>query len=218
MAAAIMTGMVLAAPAHADHNYAVTVTNLTNGMTFTPILVASHRFEPHLLFNAGDAASAELATVAEAGDVAPLTASLEAQSGVGGVTSSAALLPNGLLLPGESVTVEIKARPGRDRLSLVAMLIPTNDGFFAFQNLPLPRGRHASVVEYSPAYDAGSEPNDELCMSIPGPTCGGQGSSPGVDGEGYVHIHRGIHGIGDLQPAVRDWRNPVTRVIISRTK
>lgn len=73
------------------------------------------------------------------------------------------------------------------------------------------------MVSYeSPAYDAGSEPNDEQCVNIPGPVCGGAGGSPDTGGEGYVHIHAGIHGIGDLVAADRDWRNPVAKVVIKR--
>ena len=79
-----------------------------------------------------------------------------------------------------------------------------------------------TLTLYSPAYDAGSERNDELCASIPGPffaECGGAGSGgkPG-GGEGYVHIHAGIHGIGDLHPAQRDWRNPVAQITIRRSR
>ena len=36
------------------------------------------------------------------------------------------------------------------------------------------------------------------------------------DGEGYVHIHRGMHGIGDLAPEIYDWRNPVAAITITR--
>jgi hypothetical protein len=31
-----------------------------------------------------------------------------------------------------------------------------------------------------------------------------------------VHIHSGIHGIGDLRPEHFDWRNPVARITIRR--
>ncbi|UCH79733.1 MAG: hypothetical protein JSW20_08215 [Nitrospiraceae bacterium] len=67
----------------------------------------------------------------------------------------------------------------------------------------------------SPGYDAGSEVNDELCSSIPGPFCGGAGLGE-EDGEGYVHINDGIHGIGDVPEDIFDSRNPVARVVIER--
>lgn len=188
----------------------VTITNLTRGQSFTPVLVVSHRPAKHLLFNAGEAASEELSALAEGGATDPLNDMLKEMDGVRNTNTSTALLD-----PGKSVTIQIKARSGRDRVSMAAMLIPTNDAFFSFQNLRLPHGR-GQVVDYSPAYDAGTEPNDELCVNIPGPVCGGEGGSPGIGGEGYVHINAGIHGIGDLDPATYDWRNPVVRVVIKR--
>jgi len=34
--------------------------------------------------------------------------------------------------------------------------------------------------------------------------------------ESFVHIHRGIHGTGDLDASTKDWRNPVARIRIER--
>jgi hypothetical protein len=48
--------------------------------------------------------------------------------------------------------------------------------------------------------------------------CAGEGFDASRDGaEGRVLVHAGIHGIGDLVAADRDWRNPVARVTIRRT-
>jgi hypothetical protein len=33
-------------------------------------------------------------------------------------------------------------------------------------------------------------------------------------GEGFVHVHRGMHGIGSFKASERDWRNPVAEVRI----
>jgi hypothetical protein len=192
--------------------YNVTVTNLTVGESFTPFLVASHRDADDLLFSAGGAPSDALAALAEGGDTGPLQAILDADQRVNTTTTSA-----GLLDPGQSVTIPITVRPGRDHISLAAMLIPTNDGFVSLQNVAVPYGRQAKTL-YAPAYDAGSEPNDELCISIPGPVCGGAGGSPGDGGEGFTHVHPGIQGVGDLIPAERDWRNPVAKIVIERAQ
>ena len=197
-------------------HYAVTVTNITRGQTFTPILVATHKAGVRL-FELGQPASAELATLAEEGMTAPLEALLSGMPGVKDVQSSGALLP-----PGESVTIMVRTQGTFDRVSLASMLIPTNDGFFALNGVEGPRGR-AVMTLISPAYDAGSERNDERCMSIPGPffaECGGPGGGVMAVGgeEGYVHIHAGIHGIGDLVAADRDWRNPVARITIQRMR
>ena len=129
---------------------------------------------------------------------------------------------SGLLNPGASVTITVKTGGRFDHVSVAAMLIPTNDGFFAINGVAGPKGNRLLGLD-SPAYDAGSERNDERCASIPGPEfaeCGGPGGGgkPEGDEEGYVHIHAGIHGIGDLPPEVRDWRNPVARIVVRRVR
>jgi hypothetical protein len=65
------------------------------------------------------------------------------------------------------------------------------------------------------AYDAGSEANTELCEHIPGPPCGNQARML-TGAEGFVHVHRGIHGVGDLNEAAMDWNNPVVKVVIEK--
>ena len=202
-----------AAGAASALGYDVTVTNLTRGQQFTPILVASHKAGVRL-FDLGSPASSQLKTLAEEGNVAPMTALLLGNPDVLDVVNSGALLN-----PGQSVTQRVGTGGGFDHVSVAAMLIPTNDGFFAVNDAAGPSGQQTITV-FSPAYDAGTERNDETCASIPGPffaECGGPGSggAPG-GGEGYVHIHAGIHGIGDLDPALRDWRNPVARITIRR--
>jgi Spondin_N len=203
----------------AGQHFAVTVTNLTRGQTFTPVLVASHKAGVRL-FTPGSAARPELATLAEEGDVGPLTNRLLESRAVHDVVNSGAP-PGGFVLPGQSKTILVRTRGQFDHISLAAMLIPTNDGFFALNGVAGPTG-HRRLTLFSPAYDAGSERNDELCASIPGPffvECGGPGGGARVgNGEGYVHIHAGIHGIGDMNEAERDWRNPVAQISIRRTR
>lgn len=53
----------------------ITVINLTRGQQFTPILVATHKRGVRL-FEAGQPASPQLATLAEEGDTGPLSALL----------------------------------------------------------------------------------------------------------------------------------------------
>ncbi len=210
-AAAIAGTVLFSAAAVADSaRYSVTVTNLTRAQAFTPILVASHR-KGVQLFETGAAASHELSLLAEGGDVAPLTAVLKANYKVRDVTHSA-----GLLQPGQTTTITVSASHAR-YISLASMLIPTNDSFIALNGVKAPKG-NARAVYYSVAYDAGSEPNDESCRHIPGPVCGGEGASPGAGGEGYVHISRGIAGVGDLDSATYDWKNPVAKIVIQRIK
>ncbi len=95
------------------------------------------------------------------------------------------------------------------------MLVSTNDAFMAVNRIKLP---HKFSMLTVPAYDAGVEANDESCKYILGPPCGNANSASDVAGEGFVHIHSGIHGIGDLSTAKHDWRNPVAKISIRRMK
>jgi hypothetical protein len=195
-----------------EYVHKVTITNVTRGQTFTPILVTSHRSRI-TLFETGAPANPEITAMAESGDIGPLMTLLGSYPGVYDIADS-----GGLLLPGESVTVTVASRGRSDRISLVGMLIPTNDSFVALSNVRAPHNRWPVRFD-APAYDAGTETNDELCASIPGPVCGGAALSPNDDGEGYVHISAGIFGSGDLpEVADRDWRNPVAQVSVRRVQ
>ena len=128
-ALAVLSGLLAAPVALADDDhprrYEVSITNLTRGQQFTPILVASHKSSV-ALFKLGAPASPGLATLAEEGNTTPLTAELVALSGTGQVVSG-----SGLTNPGATTTLIVEGRRGFARLSVAAMLIPTNDAFFA---------------------------------------------------------------------------------------
>lgn len=206
-------GMLVAEPEDGQR-YQITVTNLTRGQQFTPILVASHKAGVNT-FTLGSPASGALATLAEEGNTAPLAAQLSGMPAVKDVVTG-----SGLLNPGQSVTLTVQGGGAFNRISVASMLIPTNDGFFALNGEEVPLGNMAMTF-YSPAYDSGSERNDESCTSIPGPffsECGGPGggAAPAGGEEGYVHVHAGIHGIGDLDASQRDWRNPVAKITVRK--
>jgi Spondin_N len=194
-------------------HFEVTVTNLTRGQQFTPFLVTSHK-KGVSLFELGKPPIPEFVPLAEYGKTDPLSALLRGMPEVEDVQVNSAFLG-----PGESATVTVTTHGSFDYVSVAAMLIPTDDGFFAINEVLGPK-RDEELTLYSPTYDAGSKKNDELCSSIPGPffaECGGPGGGGVVGGgEGYVHIHAGIHGVGNFAPSNRDWRNPVARVTIRR--
>ncbi len=192
--------------------FQITVTNITQGQVFTPIMVASHKPGVNL-FTLGQPASVELEILAEAGDTGPLEAALMANPAVKQVFDSGAALP-----PGQSVTLSVQTDSEFDHVSVAAMLVPTNDAFFAVNGEVGPTG-NGTVTLFSPAYDAGTEANDELCAHIPGPptVCQGEGFNASRAGDvNFVHIHSGIHGIGNLSAAQFDWRNPVAKITIQR--
>jgi len=209
----LCTGLLLAfnSPAVADgkhgaRTYYVTITNLTGGQVFSPPIVFTHNGGVSL-FEAGEPASDQLFPLAEDGDTGPLAAALAADPRVFNTVATSDFVP-----PGTSVTLEITAR-GRFRyLSAASMLVSTNDAFFAVQNVRVtPWGSRSKT---GGAYDAGSEYNSEICDFIPGPPCGNPGVRDEDQAEGFVYVHSGIHGTGDLDPAAADWRNPVVRITV----
>lgn len=189
--------------------YEVTVTNLTRGTLFTPLLVVTHDADISL-FTPGEPASDELATLAESGMTDPLQGLLDGLTGLVSDTATA----DGPIFVGETATIEISANSPHDVVSFAGMLVPTNDAFVALRSMPLPRAWSPASVMV-PAWDAGSEENDELCANIPGPQCGDMDDS-GSPGEGYVYIGNGIQGNADLGEEAYDWNNPVARVVVRR--
>jgi len=200
------TGVVSAA----EKTYHVTLTNITKGIAFTPFIAATHT-KGIQFYSVGEAASGEIAAIAEGGDIVPLMDALLASNSVFDIQST-----TDLLSAGSTVSFDIAATPGARFLSMAAMLLPTNDTFIGADALPLPKRGKQTIYLY--AYDAGSEPNDEMCMNIPGPTCAGEGLSELVDGEGYIYPSPGIHGEGDLSKSMYDWQGAVAKVTIEVTQ
>jgi hypothetical protein len=180
-------------------------------------VLATHKRDVSI-FTAGDPAYHELILVAEDGVGGPLAALLDQSPGVFEAIATAQPVPP-LAPPNERVTFEIRGRGQFDRFSMVSMLVNTNDAFLAVDGIKLPRRRGASVTHYAIAYDAGSEENNQDCAFVPGPACPpGSGNDRAEPGEGFIHVHRGVHGLGDLAPAEYDWRNPVAKVEIERIR
>lgn len=124
-----------------------------------------------------------------------------------------------LLSPGVTISFDVMGGGRFDRLSLVAMLIPTNDAFVGLQSVRLPAGSDPLPMD-AIAYDAETERNDERCASIPGPSfaeCGGPAGGARIGGgEGGIVVHNGMQGVGQMNESLRDWRNPVARITIQR--
>ncbi len=190
--------------------YKITIINLTPGQPMAPVMAATHRAGMSF-FEVGQPPSDELAMLAEAGNGKPMAEKLLTMPGV----SDAQVSTMGLTFPGKTTTMMITAKRGSEKMSIGAMLGATNDAFFAVTDVDLPKGRQP-VTYMANAYDAGSETNDELRSTVAG--LGGEGYSPNDSGEGFVHIHNGVHGVGDLNAAVFDWRNPVAEIVIERVK
>lgn len=209
-------------------SYEVSVTNLTYGIHFTPLILATHSPDAQI-FSAGQAASSQLQAIAEGGDTSSMAALLES---IGATVANG----DGLVAPGGTATFMIDDANG-SVLSLAGMLLPTNDGFVGLNSVHLPTGGAGDSVTYNAlGYDAGTEANDELVGSgAPGETgfpapppvvasgTGTNGTGVPGDAEGFVHIHRNVigdldpeGGVSDINAAVHRWLNPVARVTITK--
>lgn len=189
--------------------YRVAITNITPNQVISPPVVVAHSPRT-FLFRVGREASPELAAVAEDADTSGLEAALAADPGVFDFAVAGAPLP-----PGKSVVLEVQTIPGFLRISAIGMLVTTNDAFFGLDTFPLTGPARARETT-APAYDAGTEVNNELCSHIPGPPCENPFVRETEGAEGFVHIHSGIHGVGDLDAAGLDWLNPVVRITLVR--
>ncbi len=192
-------------------HYKVSITNVTRGQPLSPIFMATHAPGVAPLYTLGQPASANLAALAEDADAAGLLgawnpAISELISAARFVTSD-----SGPLLPGRTVTATVTVRGEAKYLSLASRLLNTNDGFIGANGVEL-YDRQLSLV----GYDAGSEANSEDCAFISGPACGNHRHDDTAPAEGYVHVHAGVHGGGDLDPVRHDWRNPVAVMVIKR--
>ncbi|MCB1859729.1 MAG: spondin domain-containing protein [Gammaproteobacteria bacterium] len=226
IAALVSTSLLASVPAFA-RQVSVEITNLTNALYFTPLLVALHKPQQHL-FQVGEMASDNLQAMAEGGNIAGL--SLEVTDHGGRVVENPA---GGLLGPGESTSADLQVKGRyRERLSITAMLLPTNDGFVGLDSLQIPRA-HGTYTYYLQGYDAGTEANDEVINGggapgtpgIPADPGGNSGTGgTGIAGADYnprVHVHRGIlgdhdpnGGASDLTASVHRFQNPVARLVI----
>jgi hypothetical protein len=214
---ALGAAMLAVGPAAADDDdgdeggtqtWRVTVTNLTpaGSQPLSPPLYAVHSGKADV-WSVGQIASHGVAAIAEDADNSVLTTALPQLQGVKTVMTVA----GGPIPPGTSREFLVQTDGRFNRLSLVTMLVNTNDAFTGLDSLRLRgRGETRSTI----AYDAGSEKNNEKMSHIPGPCC----NNPFVrDPEGQlIRPHAGITGAGDLDPAVYGWDEPAARIAIER--
>lgn len=228
--AATMAASLLAVQSANAVDFNVQITNLSNGIFFTPFLVVAHPVGTSL-FDVGQPASASLQAMAEGGDISGLSADAQAMGAT--VAENPAM---GLLAPATSTNVDLNTDgTSNDRLTVLAMLLPTNDAFAGLNAIAIPTTPGTYVYDV-PAYDAGTEANDELLVagaggapSVPGMP-GDPGGTTGLNGTGAagadanpnVHIHRGslgdtdsTGGSSDLDIQIHRWLNPIIRVVVT---
>jgi hypothetical protein len=237
----------MASQDHARAELDITIENLTNAITFRPFLVAAHDENSHM-FRAGEPASVALQVMAECGGIDMLADELHA--GAADILANPVDTPLGLLFPAGStppamladqgmigsVSGRLTMSRGNPYLSIVAMLLPTNDAFAGLDAVKIPK-KPGTYVFYLNAYDAGTEANDEIpaddnpldCMiDEPGYPIDPLGNT-GTGGSGVfdpqpstsVHVHRSqvgdadlSGGASDLVDSVHRWLNPVVKVTV----
>jgi len=214
----------------------VKVTNLTHGNHFTPLVVTATAHDAHI-FSLGSTASTALTAMAECGDLSGLLDSAE----VGAEDADTIVNPvgpvsdsnPGFLAPGGSTTAMLTT--AETHLSIVAMILPSNDGFIGLDSIHIPV-EAGTYHYYVNGYDAGTEANTELkdtagsCApgqaGYPGAPSGSEGTGgTGVssdDVNAMVHVHRGVlgdsdptGGLSDLDNTVHRWQNPMAKVTVT---
>ena len=232
LALALATGLTatLGATTVQAATWDVSVTNLSHGNHFTPLLITAHDNSTHL-FQAGMSASTALQAMAECGDLSGLTA-------IHAVDADTIANPaGGLLAPAASTTAMLDTdSSGNTHLSIVAMVLPTNDAFVGMDGMEIPTAA-GTYTYYLNAYDAGTEANNEVldtsgCTAgmpgIPGAPGGDNGVNgtgvAGADSNTNVHVHRGVlgdqdsmGGVSDLDSTIHRWQNPVAKITVTVT-
>ncbi len=226
--AALAIASLFGAGATSAADFNVRIINLTNGITFTPFLVAAHT-DSDSLFIIGQPASANLQAMAEGGDISGLVSDMQAVGATVGENPA-----GGLLGPAASTNVDLNTDGTSNvRLSIVAMLLPTNDAFAGLNAITIPT-TPGTYTYNLPAYDSGTEANDELITGGGAPGVAGIPADPGgmsgtggsgaamADANPNVHIHRNTlgdtdnaAGASDLDSRVHRWLNPVVRVVVT---
>ena len=163
VAVSLLLTLAIASVASADNyherTYQVTVVNLANGQPFTPPVIATHE-KGFNLFERRQPASFEVKEIAENGNLQPMIDLLTDNDWVSDFEVAVAGDPPPLM-PNSVVSVELTANSEHDMLSLVAMLICTNDGFAGVNSMRPPRKVGQSRIQMVRDYDAGTEINTE---------------------------------------------------------
>lgn len=134
----------------------VNITNLTQGMLFTSRLLVAHTANVDL-FEPGTLASEGLTAIAEGGDTAVLSGALDTEFANDQTNQNF----GGPLAPATTSADYQFETNDHPFLSLLTMLIPTNDAFAGLDSWEIPTEPGIYTVTLN-AYDSGTEANDEI--------------------------------------------------------
>jgi hypothetical protein len=185
-------------------NFHARIENLTNAQVYSPPILVVHRADVQL-FELGAMASDGVRTIAEMGDYSVLS---EAVMGMDGIYAVEELADG--VNPGTSAEIDFTAPVQGYRVTILMMLVWSNDAFTGINSESLP-GELETLQLHTQAYDAGTEMNNELATHVPG--LGGTERDPS---DGVIELHPGIMGVGDLDPSVWGWNGPVGMITVTR--
>lgn len=217
--AALAVLAIGAAPAYAgkkeksakSYTYKITVENLTTTQPLSPPVFAVHKGKGKV-WQRGKIASHGVAGVAEDANGGVLVDALNKLRSV----KSADLGADAPIGPGATASFEVTTKGRYNRLSIVSMLVNTNDAFTGVNSYRLNRAKKSMRMIQKGAYDAGSEVNNQLKTHIPGPCCGNAFvREPEGD---VIRKHAGIQdGVGDLTVADYGWTaGAVAKITVER--
>lgn len=187
----------------------VQLRNNTSGQGFqNPLVAVGTNSAQVVLFSLGARAFVGVEKLAEGSICSDVARLLRLRGAI--------VVTNDKTIFGQEYIADVAIPVGDVYVTMVGKLNPTNDGFLAVQAFKIPGNAVAGkwyAVSVS-AYDAGSEYNDENCVHlISPPACGfsGQGYSSVLElqQENKIQHHPGLHGFGDLDPAVNNFSSPV---------
>jgi len=183
------------------------ITNLSYKQPLSAMFVMVHNTDATPLFALGSTPSVALQILAENGDPGPLA---EAYGSTEGVFFSGIYAEGAPWTGGNDIFITLPYESFFPYVTIASKALNTNDGFVALNAVRI----IPNLVLTGPMYDAGSEINNEECSSIPGPACpNDSGNVRSGNGEGFVVVHRGLHGLTKELPASEyDWRNPLIRI------
>ena len=194
--------------------YEVEIVNLTHNQPFSPLALRAHGSD-YTAWGIGESASLGIEYIAESGDNTEF---------LGTASSKKSATGTGIIGPGETAVIDLASKETDQYLTAVTMLVNTNDAFSGITGLNLNDLNIGDKKEvYLSVYDAGTEANDELSGTIPGPADGGTGFDAERNDVGYVAMHPGVVGIDDgYDDSVLDgshkFDGPAAKLSITRTK
>jgi len=208
---------VVETPVAVTYEYEISVTNLTSNQPLSPVTLITHDDE-FMPFSIGVTASSALELLAESGDN---TEVLALESNIDSASDSAPLAP------GSTYTHTLETEDTELNLSILSMLVNTNDAFTGLNSHDL--SDYSVGDEKSlrlSVYDSGTEANSEVDTTIPGPATMGTGEGFNVSRDDIIDVvtmHAGVVSQDDgltnsVLSASHRFDNLVAKVSIKRIK